>query len=72
MNQQAPDFPTYVEQTQKSWDKPIGTAFDEDGVPESVVRDVIEELEILLQDRPALTAAEYNRALRFQARRLLK
>ncbi|MGD8188529.1 hypothetical protein ACQCN2_00880 [Brevibacillus ginsengisoli] len=70
MKKELLDFPSYVNQTQKTWDKPIGTAFDEDGVPDHVVRDVIEELEYIRDSWASRSRVENWDAVREQARRL--
>ncbi|MGG3012257.1 hypothetical protein ABEO98_22585 [Brevibacillus parabrevis] len=74
MNALVPDFPAYVEQTEPIRQKQLlPLAFDagDDGL-EWVVRDVIEELEFLIDLRAIMAPEDFREEVRTQARRLLK
>ncbi|MDT3415606.1 MULTISPECIES: hypothetical protein [Brevibacillus] len=68
------DFPQYVEQTEPARQRllqPIAFDDDRDGL-EWTVRDVIEELEYLVDMKATMAPEEFVDGVREQARRLLK
>lgn len=76
MSQQLPDFPTYVEQTEpirQKYLQPLAFDTDEDGEQlEWTARDVIEELELIIDARATMASEEFREEIREQAKRLLK
>lgn len=69
-----PDFPTYVERTEPTRQRllhPIAFDNDRDDL-EWTVRDVIEELEYLVDMKATMAPEEFVDGVREQARRLLK
>ncbi len=74
MSASLPDFPAYVERTEPIRQKqllPLAFDADDDGL-EWVVRDVIEELEYLVDLRATMAPEDFREEVRIQARRLLK
>jgi hypothetical protein len=69
-----PDFPTYVERTEAARQRMLQPiAFDDDRDDlEWTVRDVIEELEYLVDMKATMAPEEFVDGVREQARRLLK
>ena len=69
-----PDFPTYVERTEPTRQKQLQSLeIDEDDDDlEWTVRDVIEELEFLVELRSTMAPEDFRDEVRIQARRLLK
>ncbi|MED2010917.1 hypothetical protein P4V39_22880 [Brevibacillus borstelensis] len=76
MSQQLPDFPAYVEQTEpirQQHLQPLAFDTDEDSDQlEWVARDVIEELELIIDARATMFPEEFREEIREQAKRLLK
>ncbi|WP_339167039.1 hypothetical protein NSQ24_01275 [Brevibacillus sp. FSL L8-0520] len=71
---QLPDFPEYVEQTEptrQKLQKPLVFDIDDDNL-EWTVRDVIEELEYLVDLRATMTPEDFHEEVREQAKRLLR
>ncbi|RAT95689.1 hypothetical protein [Brevibacillus sp. Leaf182] len=68
------DFQEYVEKTELSRQRSIeGLAFDiDDSGIEWTVRDVIEELELLVDGKATMDFEDFVDGIREQARRLLK
>lgn len=74
MNAQVHDFPEQVEQTEPIRQRLLQPlAFDDqnDSI-EWTVRDVIEELEFLVDMRATMASEDFQNGVRDQARRLLK
>ena len=74
MSASLPDFPAYVEQTEPIRQRqlqPLAVYEDDDGL-EWTVRDVMEELELLLEARSTMEPEDFREEVRQQARRLLK
>lgn len=74
MNAHLLDFPEYVERTEPIRRRQIqALAFDvHDDQLERKVRDVIEELEYLVDIRATLSRSEFREAVRDQTRRLIE
>lgn len=74
MNAQVHDFPEQVEQTESTRQRLLQPlAFDEQNDSlEWTVRDVIEELEFLVDMRATMASEDFQSGVRDQARRLLK
>lgn len=71
---QLPDFPEYVERTERSRQKllqPLVFDVKNDDL-EWIVRDVIEELEFLIDLRATMTPEDFHEEVREQAKRLLR
>ncbi|MGG1531421.1 hypothetical protein [Brevibacillus agri] len=74
MNVSLPDFPTYVERTEPIRQRQLqvlSIGMDDDGL-EWTVRDVMEELELLLEARSTMEPEDFREEVRQQASRLLK
>jgi hypothetical protein len=74
MPEQLLDFPQYVERTETTRQRllqPIAFDDDRDDL-EWTVRDVIEELELLVDAKATMAPEEFVDGVREQARRLLK
>ncbi|NRQ51950.1 hypothetical protein [Brevibacillus sp. HD1.4A] len=74
MSASLPDFPAYVEQTESIRQMQLQTlAFDDDADGmDWLVRDVVEELEFLIDQRATMATEDFREEVRIQARRLLK
>lgn len=75
MSASVPDFPAYVEQTETIRQMQLQTlAFDDDDADgmDWLVRDVVEELEFLIDQRATMAPEDFREEVRIQARRLLK
>lgn len=73
MNGPLLDFPEYVERTAPIRLRQMQVlAFDDyDDELERTVRDVIEELEYLIESRASMMRSEFREEVRFQAKRLM-
>ncbi|WP_301171073.1 hypothetical protein [Brevibacillus nitrificans] len=76
MNARLLDFPEHVEKTELIRQQQlIPLAFDSDEGTDKlawIVRDVIEELELLIDMRATMTIEDFRDGVREQARRLMK
>ncbi|WP_188066676.1 hypothetical protein [Brevibacillus brevis] len=72
--QQLLDFPEYVERTEPNRQRqlePLAFDVDDSGL-EWTVRDVIEELELLVEGKATINHEDFVEGIREQARRLIK